>query len=483
MIFSKKFLIVITLGFVSILLFSLFVLSTKEKTKMGLTLRERDISGFLSLVDFEFNGSRYVVKTTDLNPQISSNKTIDVDLNPILVELGVRSSDSKYVKINKNKIENCETKKFNLNIDEEYLKETIIEALDKRDLAIIEKHKLIIEIEDLNLFDLCNELNIKRDLINSALKNSLGEKESFEKYFDYNLIDRKSLRFFLSDESALRKTLEEFSKATYIEPIEGKYEVQGDKLFLLSQFTEGRELNLEKTIVEINDWIFSPKFNLPIEFVKIDAPILKTGKYIYDFTQKIGSGTTRIDLVRNGVSNYVIQFAEAGLYELQNVIIQPKEEFSYLNLIQPTPNGTTKNGRPISGGICNSTTTLFRAALEAGFPITERFYHYANVPSYSWPYPLNIVDAAYLTEPKVDLKFINDTEYPILLKLEFTKDNEWQYHTVNILSNSNAKKRKVELYNWRKWNQNGVSFEGSFNRRVSESEKIIREDSFYSRYF
>jgi len=66
------------------------------------------------------------------------------------------------------------------------------------------------------------------------------------------------------------------------------------------------------------------------------------------------------------------------------------------------------------GGVCETSTTLYNAALLAGLPITERHAHSFS-PSYA---PLGR-DAA-VAYPSADLKFRNDTGAPITIRLEET---------------------------------------------------------------
>ncbi len=189
-------------------------------------------------------------------------------------------------------------------------------------------------------------------------------------------------------------------------------------------------------------------FVLPFE--TLNAPNIASTKPTYDFSNLVGSGQTRIDLIRNGQGNSAVYFAELGLEEIQKVVIMPGEEFSYLAKIAKQPGlNRTANVRLIGCGYCNSTTTIFRAALEAGLPITDRSSHGINIASYDFGYPINAVDATFyaVEGQEIDLKFVNDFNYPIMLYFEKTQDsNNYQYHYVHILTDSNAKKRTVELY-------------------------------------
>lgn len=67
------------------------------------------------------------------------------------------------------------------------------------------------------------------------------------------------------------------------------------------------------------------------------------------------------------------------------------------------------------GGLCQVSSTAYRAALLAGLPITERVNHAYAVGYYTAPYGVPGVDAT-IYEPQVDLKFTNDTGAFILIQ-------------------------------------------------------------------
>lgn len=287
------------------------------------------------------------------------------------------------------------------------------------------------------------------------------------------------------DSQILVDYINSYKKSKDIEPQDGEYEIiDNHQIYMYKPYVEGLTIDKDATVASIFSWINSDNLDSdPIIYSKIQPKILSYGLPIIDFTQEMGVGKTRIELIRNGYNNFVIAYTMFGLDEINNYVVNAGEEFSYIKAIDPQPNGTTKSGRPIAGGICNSTTTLFRSVLQSGLPVTDRSYHAYYVPSYEWGYPLNIVDAAYYTDPLVDFKFKNDFDYPILIKVEYSKDADYQYNTVRILSSSLAPKRSVELSNWKVWDKySSTNFKGSFDRVVSVDGKVIFSDNFYSHY-
>ncbi|MCL5935535.1 MAG: VanW family protein, partial [Firmicutes bacterium] len=84
-----------------------------------------------------------------------------------------------------------------------------------------------------------------------------------------------------------------------------------------------------------------------------------------------------------------------------------------------------KSGRTVlddGGGVCQVSTTLFRAALKAGLPIPERTGHAYRVGYYEQGGFPPGMDATVFA-PSVDLKFKNDTPNYLLLQAYTVANN------------------------------------------------------------
>jgi len=79
-----------------------------------------------------------------------------------------------------------------------------------------------------------------------------------------------------------------------------------------------------------------------------------------------------------------------------------------------------KDGRTVlgdGGGVCQVSTTLFRAALDAGLPIEERHAHSYRVSYYEYNSQVGL--DATVFNPTEDLMFQNDTPAHILIQTQF----------------------------------------------------------------
>ena len=133
------------------------------------------------------------------------------------------------------------------------------------------------------------------------------------------------------------------------------------------------------------------------------------------------------DLLSVGISNYKKSSINreknilTAIKNLNKTVIQPNEIFSFLNTIGPITsnagfvtskvinNGKMVNG--IGGGICQTSTTLFRTIYNAGLEIKQKQYHSKNIKLYGG----FGFDATISNSSSIDFKFKNNTENPIQL--------------------------------------------------------------------
>ncbi|WP_276954749.1 VanW family protein [Allomeiothermus silvanus] len=129
-----------------------------------------------------------------------------------------------------------------------------------------------------------------------------------------------------------------------------------------------------------------------------------------------GSSAERIHNVRTAASR------------LDGYIIAPGETFSFNQAVGDiAPETGFKEGLVISGGrtvpgvgggVCQVSTTTFRALYQAGLPVVERNPHAYRV---HWYDPIIGFDAA-VYQPYLDLRMKNDTPSPLLLRTYYDPD-------------------------------------------------------------
>ncbi|PNY80397.1 VanW family protein [Deinococcus koreensis] len=108
--------------------------------------------------------------------------------------------------------------------------------------------------------------------------------------------------------------------------------------------------------------------------------------------------------------------------KISGAVVPAGEVFSFLNTLGGISAGNgfvsgliISGGRTVDGlggGVCQVSTTTFRALYQAGLPVVERNQHSYRVGYYE---PQVGYEAA-VYDPGVDLKFMNDTGAPLLIK-------------------------------------------------------------------
>lgn len=116
---------------------------------------------------------------------------------------------------------------------------------------------------------------------------------------------------------------------------------------------------------------------------------------------------------------------------INGVIIPPGEEFSFNKAVGEISRQTgyqtayvISQGKTVlgdGGGVCQVSTTVFRAALDFGFPITERKAHAYRVSYYEQDSSPGL--DATIFSPSTDFKFKNDTGHHILIQSKVDTKN------------------------------------------------------------
>ncbi len=133
------------------------------------------------------------------------------------------------------------------------------------------------------------------------------------------------------------------------------------------------------------------------------------------------------ELVASGTSYFAgssaarVRNIQVGAEKLDGVVIPPGEDFSFNKYVEDVSaaNGFEdsliiwgdRTAVGVGGGVCQVSTTIFRAAYQAGLPIVERYNHGYVVSWYGEPG----LDATIYT-PTVDFRFRNDTSAYLLIE-------------------------------------------------------------------
>lgn len=141
--------------------------------------------------------------------------------------------------------------------------------------------------------------------------------------------------------------------------------------------------------------------------------------------------------------------------KLSMTLIPPGDTFSF-NQVVGRVDGSTgfqqayviRSGRTLlefGGGVCQVSTTTFRAMLDAGVNITKRLPHSYRVRYYELNNEPGFDATVYSGE--VDLRFVNDTPGHLLIVAE--ADSSQAYMTVRIYGTTDGRRSTIE--NYKQW--------------------------------
>lgn len=220
----------------------------------------------------------------------------------------------------------------------------------------------------------------------------------------------------------------------------------------------GRQLDVEASIEHAQQQLMVGDHNATLVMKRIDPPVTdqSTGESL-GITELVQSETSYF----YGSNRSRVQNIATAASKFHGLLVAPGETFSMASAIGDI---TLDNGyaeamiiiggqtiKGVGGGVCQVSTTLFRAAFFAGFPIVERHahayrvYYYEKVAGNRLDTRLAGLDATVFV-PIVDFKFTNDTPYWLLMETYVNPSNSsitWKFY-------STSDGRKVE------WNTTGV---------------------------
>lgn len=200
------------------------------------------------------------------------------------------------------------------------------------------------------------------------------------------------------------------------------------QLEVMGESKVGRALEIEASIRAINEALLRGEHtvSLVINETQPKVPASATGQEL-GITELVHAETSYFF----GSSPERIQNIEAAAARFHGVLVAPGETFSMGATMGDVSldNGFAEaliiyGGRTIKGvggGVCQVSTTLFRAVFNAGYPVVERSPHayrvgyYEQGPSGGSDARLAGLDATVYF-PLVDFKFTNDTPYWILME-------------------------------------------------------------------
>lgn len=253
----------------------------------------------------------------------------------------------------------------------------------------------------------------------------IDEISKWVEFFEREVAPNKYILDVKISEQKISRFLKTIAQKINKEPKDAKLTISDGRAVVFQAEEDGYKLDEVDALNKVSHAVFSDNrtINLKVEIIK---PKIRTAT-INDLGIKelIGEGSSSFGgSPKNRIHNITI-----GASLFNGVLIPPGGIFSFnqvLGDVSPSrgflPELVIKEDRLIpetGGGLCQVSTTMFRAALYSGLEILERTPHSFRVRYYEPPVGLD----ATVYNPKPDLKFKNDTPGYILIqtKIEGTK--------------------------------------------------------------
>ncbi|MEL5865158.1 VanW family protein [Clostridium cochlearium] len=324
------------------------------------------------------------------------------------------------------------------------------------------------------------DLNLKYDL-NSTVEEALSYGKNFSSLKKFSiLMNSKPVKMYskvLYDKNKLDSSINSIEKEINKNPVNAKINGITNGILSFTPGTQGRKLNKEELLKEINN-----KFkNLqdPNSIIEIKVKVDNYDPKINDETlKKINSLVSSFSTTYKNSSEERKSNIRLATSSINGTLLLPGDTFSFNKIVgNPTiergykksniiVNNKVEEG--IGGGLCQVSTTLYNSIIRINIKSVERKNH-SIIPSYVEPG----LDAT-VSYGSIDYKFKNTLSYPIYI--EGIANNE--KITFNIYSNSSLNKIKYDLVSEI---HNKIPFKTVYEEDPSlplNSQKVLQSGSF-----
>ncbi len=239
-----------------------------------------------------------------------------------------------------------------------------------------------------------------------------------------------------ADLEPFRPFIEGLAPALKTEPTDARFRFNDAtrQIELLKAGTGGRTVDVDQTLANLQQKVFNPTDRT----VQIAYNYVQPRYHNNITAQELGITELVVEATTyySGSPDNRRQNIAVGTALYDGIIIGPGEEFSFNSWLGElseeagfTEGNVIFGNRTIDGiggGICQVSTTVFRAAFAGGYTIIERNAHAYRVGYYEQNSPPGF-DAAIWT-PERDFRFQNDTPYHLLIEAEvFPATNTLQF--------------------------------------------------------
>jgi len=291
---------------------------------------------------------------------------------------------------------------------------------------------------------------------------------------------KKIYDFGISDE-ALGNFIEDLARKVNKDPVDARFKVENGKVTAFALSSPGLRLNKQKSLESFKKYLLTQDFSdsLELSTQKIQPEISSDSQDNLGINSLIGSGESNFA----GSPKNRIYNIKVATNRFNGVLIKPGEEFSFVKILGEVdgehgylPELVIKHDKTepeFGGGICQVSTTTFRAAINSGLKITARRNHAYPVSYYN---PQGMDATVYV--PRPDLRFINNTPGYILIETQI----EGTKLIFNFYGTDDG--RKINIIGPKILSrESDGAMKTTFTQQVFDKNgELIREDVFNSNY-
>ena len=233
----------------------------------------------------------------------------------------------------------------------------------------------------------------------------------------------------LVDTTALDKVVKSLAKKINRKVVNATYRISGGKISSVVPSKDGRALDVEATTAQVRALLKSRSDGA--RTAKLEPTVTKTepalttaeAKAAAPKMREISRWTTPFQIYeRNGFGANIWIPA----LTIDGYVVAPHTKFDFWDAVGTISrakgykqggaiiDGRTEPQGALAGGICSCSTTLFNAALRAGFKMGARRNHFYYIDRY----PLGLDATVFISGSgsKQTMSFTNDTDYPVLIR-------------------------------------------------------------------
>jgi vancomycin resistance protein YoaR len=258
------------------------------------------------------------------------------------------------------------------------------------------------------------------------------------------------------DTTPLTGVVEALAKEINRDPVNATFVTTSGLVTDIIPSKDGYKVDVPATVAQIQDLLASRKDGAEttdiVPVMAVTAPALTTAQAAAaaPLMVKISEWQTYFPISeRNGFGANIWIPA----MDIDGYVVGPGETFDFWKAVGPVTrergyrdggaiiNGKTEPQGALAGGICSTSTTLFNAALRAGFEMVDRRNHFYYIDRY----PLGLDATVFISASGTvqTVSWINDTDYPVLIRgYKIRKGNDG-YVKFELYSVPNG--RRVEI--------------------------------------